>query len=103
MSVTRADIPRATMALMWGILGLLGAAIPFLPTTHIQAVDRILFSPLAVVPASAGLICGVVAIRLGVRSWRKSYASTRWNLAASILGLGCGAIAILLSIAAFLV
>ncbi len=88
---------------MWAILGLLGAAIPFLPSTQIPALDRILFSPLAVVPASAGFICGVVSMRLGVRSWRKSYAATRWNIAASSLSIGCGAIAVLVSVAAFLI
>lgn len=103
MSVTGADIPRTKNILAFGVLGLLGAAIPFLPSTQIRAVDRILFSPLAVVPAVAGFICGFVAILLGVRSWRRSHAPTRWNIAASILGIGCGAIAILVSVAAFFI
>jgi hypothetical protein len=82
-------------------LALLAAAIPFLPSTRILGIDEILFSPLAIVPALAGIVVGVVAIRVGMRSRRKSGTRTRWESIASILGVGCGAIAMLVSAAAF--
>jgi hypothetical protein len=94
LRLQNARTSRAAKASILGVIGVILALVPYAGATGVESLDRILFSPLAVLFAAGGVVCSVVAVRIGLRE-RDRFVSK--------LAVACGILGILIAVAAFFI